>query len=60
MDNAWSWIDHLHTFAWFDCVDSDSNPVDGINRKDFRGFDDWEYVSLPCGVLGDLRRAVCK
>ena len=41
----------------FDRVDSDSDPVDGISRKDFRGFRNWEYVSLPREVLSDLKRA---
>ena len=58
--HTWTWIARLNVSAWFDRVDSASNPVDGISRKDFSGFHCWERVQIPPEVLQDLRRAARK
>ena len=55
--HTWALISHLHVCAWFDRVDSASNPVDGLSRKDFSGMWSWSPVSLPSALLSDLRRA---
>ena len=43
-------------WAWFDRVDSKSNPVDGLSRGDLTG--DWELVpiSFLCDLLNGLKR----
>ena len=34
---TWSRIAALQVLSWFDRVDSGSNPVDGLSRKNFSG-----------------------
>jgi len=55
--HTWSWIAYLGTSAWFDRVDSASNPVDGLSRKDFEGTWNWYPISFPEDVLKDLKSA---
>ena len=33
--------------AWFDRMDSDSNPVDGLSRKNFSGVWQWREIFFP-------------
>ena len=48
---TWSRIHKLDVLAWFDRVESKSNPVDGLSRGDLRGM--WELVdiSVPASIL---------
>ncbi len=41
---TWRRITSLSTLPWFDRVDTKSNPVDGLSRKDLHG--PWELVPL--------------
>ena len=45
---TWSLIAANRTLAWFDRVDSKSNPVDGLSRKDFS----W-YLAMDENLLPD-------
>ena len=44
---TWSRIAELKALSWFDRVDSGSNPVDGLSRKNFSRMWQWReiYVS---------------
>ena len=55
--HTWSLISSFRVSAWFDRVDSASNPVDGLSRKDFSGIWQWSSVFFPENVLEDLRSA---
>ena len=52
---TWSLISSLRSLVWFDRVDSASNPVDGLSRKDFRGKLQWRTISFPHSLLVQLR-----
>ena len=52
---AWERIARLRTLPWFDRVDSKSNPVDGLSRKDFSGVWSWRTIYFPSDVLQRLR-----
>ena len=54
---AWERIARLGALAWFDRVDSKSNPVDGLSRKNFSGIWQWRRVYFPPDVLHRLRTA---
>ena len=54
--HTWALIAELNVCAWFDRVDSASNPVDGLSRKDFSGSWIWRNVYFPHAVLLELRR----
>ena len=58
--HTWSLIAESGAYAWFDRVDSASNPVDGLSRKDFSGEWLWRPVWVPQEVLDDLRCAFNK
>ena len=49
----WKLVERLDIFPWFDRVDSESNPVDGLSRQDLRG--PWQLVDLV--FLGSSLRA---
>ena len=53
--HTWSRIAKIDVLPWFDRVDSKSNPVDGLSRKDFSGEWLWQRISFPEYVLEDLR-----
>ena len=55
--HTWSLISSFRVSAWFDRVDSKSNPVDGLSRKDFSGTWQWSSVFFLENVLEDLRSA---
>ena len=55
--HTWAQIARLQAIPWFDRVDSKSNPVDGISRKDFSGVWVWKAISFPDYVTQDLRKA---
>ena len=52
---TWALIAKLDILAWFDRVDSKSNPVDGLSRKDFSGSWQWRSIYFPSSVLSLLR-----
>ena len=59
--HTWTYIADLNVLAWFDRVDSKSNPVDGLSRKDFskgklRNWF-WKGITFPNQVLNDLKAA---
>ena len=41
---TWKRISALNVLPWFDRVDTKSNPVDGLSRKDLRG--PWRIINL--------------
>ena len=51
---TWQLVAQLETMPWFDRVDSSSNPVDGLSRKDFSGNWSWREISFPAIVLRSL------
>ena len=51
---TWSRIVALQVLSWFDRVDSASNPVDGLSRKNFSGMWQWREMYFP----GSLRIAL--
>ena len=55
---TWSLIASNRVLAWFDRVDSKSNPVDGISRKDFSGIWQWRQIYFPTSLLKLLERNV--
>jgi len=55
---TWSLIASLRALAWFDRVDSASNPVDGLSRKDFSGVWQWRTIYFPTSLLVQLRQSV--
>ena len=55
MGETWSRIARLRVSAWFDRVDSSSNPVDGLSRKDFSGVWQWRKIYFPQSLLSLLR-----
>ena len=55
---TWSCIASVRALAWFDRVDSASNPVDGLSRKDFSGVWQWRDIAFPTSLLNQLRRSV--
>ena len=61
--HTWSLIAQLRTSAWFDRVDSKSNPVDGLSRKDFskRRLCNWIWkgITFPKKLRRELRQVVC-
>ena len=62
---TWSSIAQLNVLAWFDRVDSKSNPVDGLSRKDFRVRSQnlcnwvWKGITFPKQLRQELRQVVC-
>ena len=55
---TWKKIGDLSVLPWFDRVDTKSNPVDGLSRKDVRG--PWDLVPLHFPVASlkhELRKA---
>ena len=52
--HTWSLVSRINVLPWFDRVDSKSNPVDGLSRKDFSGTWRWLPISFPQCVLDDL------
>ena len=60
---TWSSIARLNVLAWFDRVDSKSNPVDGLSRKDFskRRLCNWVWkgITFPKQLRRELRQVVC-
>ena len=62
---TWSSIAQLNVLAWFDRVDSKSNPVDGLSRKDFRVRSRklcnwvWKGITFPKQLRQELRQVVC-
>ena len=55
---TWQYISRLGVQAWFDRVDSASNPVDGLSRRDFSGVWRWSLLVFPDEVLTRLRSAL--
>ena len=53
--HTWSFVAQLQVLPWFDRVDSASNPVDGLSRKDFSGTWNWQPVSIPTAILEELK-----
>ena len=54
--HTWSYIQGLDVVAWFDRVDSSSNPVDGLSRGRLSG--PWHVfpLSFPSALRLDLQR----
>ena len=56
---TWDYIARLDVLAWFDRVDSKSNPVDGLSRQDFsrRKLCNWiwKHLDFPKKVRSALR-----
>ena len=52
--STWQLVAQLETLPWFDRVDSSSNPVDGLSRKDFSGNWSWREITFPSTVLRSL------
>ena len=52
--HTWSLVSNVNVLPWFDRVDSKSNPVDGLSRKDFSGTWRWLSITFPQSVLDDL------
>ena len=44
--------------VWFDRVDSASNPVDGLSRKNFSGAWQWREIFFPASLKTALERVV--
>jgi len=55
---TWSLVARLGVLAWFDRVDSSSNPVDGLSRKDFSGLWQWRRIYFPRSLLLGLCSSV--
>ena len=55
MGETWSRIARLRVSAWFDRVDSSSNPVDGLSRKNFSGVWQWRKIFFPQSLLSLLK-----
>ena len=57
--HTWEYIARLDVLAWFDRVDSKSNPVDGLSRQDFscRKLCNWiwKHLDFPKKVRSALR-----
>ena len=54
---TWKLVEKLDILPWFDRVDSRSNPVDGLSRKDLRG--PWQLIDLVflgCSLRAEIRR----
>ena len=58
--DTWSRIAELDVMSWFDRVDSASNPVDGLSRKNFAGRWQWRTIYFPRSVLFALRKCRVK
>ena len=56
--HTWMRIAKLRANPWFDRVDSKSNPVDGLSRKDFSGKWRWLPIEFPREVLNELRETM--
>ena len=54
--HTWCMVAHLNTLPWFDRLDSKSNPVVGLSRKDFSGNWNWMPIQFPLYVLWDLQK----
>ena len=52
---TWSRVAQLRAMPWFDRVDSSSNPVDGLSRKDFSGVWQWRKIFFPMYILDRIR-----
>ena len=52
--HTWELIARLGVLSWFDRVDSKSNPVDGLSRKDFSGEWQWRRIYFPRCVIDAL------
>jgi len=52
---TWQLISKLQVLPWFDRVDTASNPVDGLSRKNFSGNWSFRTISFPQTVLELLR-----
>ena len=52
---TWARIAVLRVLVWFDRVDSASNPVDGLSRKDFSGVWNWREIYFPTSLVLQLR-----
>jgi len=55
--HTWAQIAQLGVYPWFDRVDTHSNPVDGLSRKNFSGDWSWTSIEFPENVINDLRVA---
>ena len=51
---TWSLIASVRSLVWFDRVDSASNPVDGLSRKNFAGVWQWREIFFPASLLNQL------
>jgi len=61
---TWEYITTLNVLAWFDRVDSKSNPVDGLSRQDFSRSKNcnwvWKGIVFPKDLRGELKVAVAQ
>ena len=57
---TWSRIARLKDLPWFDRVDSDSNPVDGLSRKNFSGVWQWREIYFPRSLRIALESVVSR
>ena len=57
---TWSRIAALKVLSWFDRVDSDSNPVDGLSRKNFSGIWQWREIYFPRSLSNALESVVSR
>ena len=57
---TWKLIAELGSLPWFDRVDSSSNPVDGLSRKNFSGTWTWSSISFPEHVRRTLVKSLSK
>ena len=55
---TWELIAELDVLAWFDRVDSKSNPVDGLSRQDFSRRHLCNWVWKPVFFPKSLRKAL--
>ena len=53
-------IAFLRSLAWLDPVDSASNPIDGISRKNFNGIRQWRNIGFPGSLLSSLQECVSR
>ena len=56
--STWKLIAELGFLPWFDRVDSSSNPVDGLSRKNFKGTWTWSSISFPETVRRTLVKSL--
>ena len=58
--HTWARVAQLKVLPWFDRVDTHSNPVDGLSRKDFSGDWIWKEITFPRQFIKELKHQMNK